>query len=308
MLELRDYQRASLDALSASWSRGEGAGLVVLPTGAGKALVIAALVKETIEREPAARVAVVTHSRELIAQNHRELTRYWPEAPGGVYSAGLNRRDAAAQVLVCGVQSVWDKLDEVGPRDLVIVDEAHLIPRASETRYGRFLSGLKALRPAMRVAGFTATPYRLDSGRLDEGPGRLFERIVYEINVGDLIHRGTLAPLVCKATITTLDVAAVPKRGGDYIPSALEAAVNKDWITRAAVDEMVDYGRGRRAWLVFCAGVAHAEAVRDAVRAEGFTCEAVTGKMGRRERDSVVVRFRAGRIRCLTCYPEDERK
>ena len=300
MLELRDYQRRSLDALADAWRAGEDGSLVVLPTGAGKSLVIAALAAETLARAPDARVAVVTHSRELIAQNHAELTRLWPEAPAGVYSAGLGRRDADAQVLVCGVQSVWDKLDAVGPRDLVVVDEAHLIPRSSETRYGRLLAGLRALRPEMRVAGFTATPYRLDSGRLDEGPGRLFTRIVYEANVGDLIHRGWLSPLVCKATLTALDVADVPKRGGDYVPALLEAAVNRDAITQAAVAELVAYGRERRAWLAFCAGVAHADAVRDAVRAQGFTCETVSGDTPKRERTRIVAAFRAGKTRCLT--------
>ncbi len=302
MLELRDYQRASLDALQAAWD-GTGAirdGLVVLPTGAGKALVIAALARETLARAPEARIAVVTHSRELIAQNHRELVGYWPAAPAGIFSAGLGRREAGAQILVCGIQSVWDKRDAIGPRDLVIVDEAHLIPRAAETRYGHFLAGMRALRPEMRVVGFTATPYRLDSGRLDEGEGRLFERIVYEANVGDLIQRGWLAPLVSKATLTVLDVSGVGRRGGDYIPSQLEAAVNQDWITRAAVEEMAGYGRTRRAWLAFCAGLAHAQAVRDAVRAEGFSCETISGETPRRMRDRTIQAFREGRIRCLT--------
>lgn len=299
-MDLRPYQRASLDALYASWRNETGDGLIVLPTGAGKAFVIAALVREVIADRPEARIAVVTHTRELIAQNHRELVAYWPDAPAGIYSAGLNRRDTATQILFCGIQSVWNRLDAIGAFDVVVVDEAHLIPRDAETRYGRFLAALRAARPDLRVVGLTATPYRLDSGRLDEGEGRLFERIVYEANVGDLIHQGYLAPLICKATATALDVSGVAKRGGDYIPSALEAAVNQDWITRAAVEEMAGFGRDRRAWLAFCAGVAHAEAVRDAVRVEGFTCEMVTGETGKRLRDRIVRDFTAGRLRCLT--------
>lgn len=304
MLTLRPYQRASLDALADAWRGAGGArlrdGLIVLPTGAGKALVIAALARETLQAEPRARIVVVTHSRELIAQNFSELTGYWPEAPAGIFSAGLGRRDAAAQVLVCGIQSVADRLDAIGPRDLVIVDEAHLIPRSAETRYGRFLAGLRALRPELRVVGFTATPYRLDSGRLDEGTGRLFQGIVYEADAGDLIGQGYLCPLLSKATLTALDVGGVGKRGGDYIPSQLEAAVNRDWITRAAVEEMVGYGRERRAWLAFCAGLSHADAVRDAIRAGGYSCEAISGETPRRDRDRIVKAFRAGQIRCLT--------
>ncbi|WP_264049939.1 DEAD/DEAH box helicase [Methylobacterium flocculans] len=299
-MELRSYQRASLDALRAAWARGDGASLIVLPTGAGKSLVIAALVRELLEESPGYRVVVVTHTRELIAQNHRELLALWPEAPAGIYSAGLGRRDAGAQVLFCGIQSIWNRTQALEPFDLVVVDEAHLIPRDAETRYGRFLAALRQARPALRVVGLTATPYRLDSGRLDEGAGRLFERIVHEANVGDLIHQGYLAPLISKATRTALDVSQVPKRGGDYIPSALEAAVNQDWITRAAVEEMVGYGHGRRAWLAFCAGVAHAEAVRDAIRAEGYPCETLSGETPKRARDRIVRAFREGRVRCLT--------
>jgi len=119
MLTLRPYQRASLDALAAAWSGAGGQrlrdGLIVLPTGAGKALVIAALARETLQADPLARIVVVTHSRELIAQNFSELTRYWPEAPAGIFSAGVGRREAAAQVLVCGIQSVADRLDAIGP-------------------------------------------------------------------------------------------------------------------------------------------------------------------------------------------------
>ncbi|WP_132255255.1 DEAD/DEAH box helicase [Methylobacterium segetis] len=300
MLQLRDYQRASLDALDAHWRGGGRDGLVVLPTGAGKAFVIAALVRETLARAPATRVAIVTHSRELIAQNHQELLAHWPEAPAGIDSAGLGRRDSGARVLFCGIQSVWSRVEAIGARDLVVVDEAHLIPRSAETRYGRFLAGLRARRPELRVVGLTATPYRLDSGRLDEGEGRIFERIVYEANVGDLIHRGYLSPLVSKATFTALDVSGVAKRGGDYVPSALDAAVNQDWITRAAVEEMVTFGERRRAWLAFCVSLAHADAVRDAVRAHGLTCETVSGETGKRERDRIVRAFREGRIRCLT--------
>ncbi|MCJ2037039.1 DEAD/DEAH box helicase [Methylobacterium sp. J-068] len=299
-MELRPYQRASLDALRSAWMRGQGAGLIVLPTGAGKSLVIAALVREILAEHPNHRVAVVTHTRELIAQNHHELLALWPEAPAGIYSAGLGRRDGGAQVLFCGVQSIWNRTQDLAPFDLVVVDEAHLIPRDAETRYGRFLAALRAACPDLRVVGLTATPYRLDSGRLDEGQGRLFDAIVYEANVGDLIYQGYLAPLISKATATALDVSHVPRRGGDYIPGALEAAVNQDWITRAAVEEMVGYGSGRRAWLAFCAGIAHATAVRDAIRAEGYSCETLSGETPKRARDRIVRDFRAGRVRCLT--------
>ncbi|KAB7788016.1 DEAD/DEAH box helicase [Methylorubrum populi] len=300
MLSLRPYQRESLDALRDHWLNGGGNGLIVLPTGAGKALVIAAMIRELLEQWPTLRIAVVTHVRELVAQNFKELLGYWPGAPAGIYSAGLGRRDTRQRILFCSIQSVWNKLDRLGDFDLVIIDEAHLIPRSADTSYGRFLSGCRDRVPDMRVVGLTATPYRLDSGRLDEGEGRIFDGIVYEANVGDLIEAGYLSTLVSKATATGFDLSGVGKRGGDYIPGQLEAAVNHDDITQAAVAEMVAFGQDRRAWLAFCAGIKHADAVRDAIRAHGLTCESVSGETPVGERDRIISAFRAGRIRCLT--------
>lgn len=298
--QLRPYQQESIDALFEYWAADKGNGLLVLPTGAGKSLVLAELCRRLLTDYPSLRIGVVTHVRELIQQNFLELIKLWPQAPAGIYSAGIGRRDTRAQILFCGIQSVWNKVDLLGAFDILLVDEAHLIPANTATTYGRFIRRLKDDTPDMRVVGLTATPFRLDSGRLDRGKDRIFEDVVYEANVADLIEQGYLSPLVSKATIQQLDVSSVPKRGGEYVAGALELAVDKDWITRAAVDEIVQLGADRRAWLAFCAGVKHSISVRDAVRAAGFTCESVTGETPKGERDRIVNAFRNGQIRCLT--------
>jgi hypothetical protein len=82
--------------------------------------------------------------------------------------------------------------------DLVLIDEAHLIPRSSNTMYRRFLDGLKRFNPLLKVIGFTATPYRLDSGLLHEGDGAIFTDIAFEVSVRDLIDQGYLSRLVSK--------------------------------------------------------------------------------------------------------------
>lgn len=300
MLELRPYQQEAIDAQFEYWGEGRGNGLIVLPTGAGKSLVLAALCKRLLSDYPTLRVGIVTHVRELIAQNYQEMLRLWPQAPAGIYSAGIGRRDARAQLLFCGIQSVWNKVAQLGPFDVLLVDEAHLIPPNTETTYGRFIAALRDLTPDMRIVGLTATPFRLSSGRLDRGKDRIFEDIVYEANVADLIEAGYLCPLVSKATVQQLDTTGVPKRGGEFVAGALEIAVDKDWITRAAVQEIARFGESRRAWLAFCAGVAHSEHVRDAIRNAGFTCESVTGDTSKAERDRIIRQFRDGQIRCLT--------
>lgn len=300
MLTLRDYQRESVDAVYAYWQKGGGNPLIVLPTGAGKSLVLATIVRELCEQWPDLRIAVVTHVKELINQDYQALMRIWPEAPAGIYSAGLNRRDTRSRVLFCGVQSVWNKVARIGHVDVLIVDEAHLIPKSADTTYGKFIAALREETPDMRVVGLTATPYRLDSGRLDRGKDRIFDSIAYEASVSDLIDEGFLSPLISKATLTKLDVTGVGKRGGDFIPGQLDKAVNKPSVTASAVEEIVRLGADRRAWIAFCVTVDHAEAIRDEIRQHGILCETVTGETPKGDRDRIISAFRAGQIRCLT--------
>ncbi len=300
MLSLRPYQEASLAALYAYWGEQGGNPLIVLPTGAGKALVIAALVRDLIQKWPDMRIGMVTHVRELVSQNHKELLGYWPGAPAGIYSAGLGRRDTRQQILFMGIQSVHHRTRELGKFDLLIVDEAHLIPRSDGTTYGRFIARLREMYDEMRVVGLTATPFRLDSGRLDMGEGALFDRVVYDANVADLIEQGYLSPIFSRATKTAISTVGVQKRGGDFVPGQLAEAVDKPDITRAIVAEAVRAGQDRRAWIAFCCSVAHAINMRDEIRSYGIACETVTGDTPTAERDRIIKAYRAGQIRCLT--------
>jgi DNA repair protein RadD len=299
-LALRPYQQAAIDGLFSYWEIEAGNPLLVIPTGGGKSLVMAEVIQRLLGGWPDMRIAVVTHVKELIAQNYTELVGIWPFAPAGIYSAGLGRRDAHAQILFAGIQTVHNKARQIGHVDIVLVDEAHLIPRNADTQYGRFLLDLAAINPDLKIVGLTATPFRLDSGRLDDGEERLFDKIAYEITIRELIELGFLSPLISKGMSTGFDLTGVQKRGGDYVPGQLQAAVDKYETTRAAVSEIVAYGESRRSWLCFCSGVDHALHVRDEIKARGFTCETVTGDTPAGERDRILRDFKAGRIRALT--------
>jgi DNA repair protein RadD len=301
MVTLRPYQREAVDAVFLEWisSRGKST-LTVLPTGAGKSLVIAALVQEALQQWPTMRFCMITHVKELIQQNHDELLRLWPEADVGIYSAGLKRRDTEHPILFCGIQSVYNKAADLGAFDVILVDEAHLMSRKQGSMYGRFFEDMKALEPELRVVGLTATPYRLDSGRLDKGDDRVFENISYEANVADLIEEGFLSALISKSTKAEISTVGVHRRGGEFIAGELEAAAMKGDLVERAAEEIVSRAGDRKAWLAFCTGVDHAFAVRDALRASAISCETVTGETPADERDDIITRFKAGRIRCLT--------
>jgi len=299
-MRLRTYQRDSVDAIFDYWRGKPGNPLVDMATGTGKSLVLATLVQELLTGWPDMRVMVATHVAELIEQNFLELVGVWPFAPAGVYSAGLKRREGDKQIIFAGIQTVHNKAAEIGAIDVLLVDEAHLIPAKAETMYGRFIKAMRAVNPDMKIVGLTATPYRMDSGRLDTGDDRLFDETVFTYGIAQGVEDGYLAPLTCKATATELDVSSVGKLGGDYKAGALQAAVDKDEITEAAVDEIVRRGADRKSWLVFCSGVEHALHVRDEIRNRGITCETITGDTPKEERRRILEDSKAGKIRALT--------
>ena len=301
MINLRPYQQEAIDAVLDYWSKGGGSPLVDMATGTGKSVVIAMLIKRLIEQYPGMRILSLVHVRELVQQNVRALFNVWPNAPLGINSAGLGRRDRRSQILFASIQSVArDDAYSLGERHLILVDESHLIPRAGNGQYLTLIGRLREAVPDLRVAGFTATPYRLDSGRLDKGDERMFDDVVYSYDIGRGVDDGFLSPLVSRATDSVIDVSNVARRGGEFVSGALEAAANVNAITQAACDEIVERGADRKSWLAFCAGVSHAEAVRDALRERGIIAETVTGETPKGERDRIINSFKEGRIRALT--------
>lgn len=306
MLELRYYQRQSLDALYDYWRNDGGNGLIVLPTGAGKALVIAKLIEELLADYPDMRILNVTHSASLVEQNFEEFIKLSPFAPAGIYSAGLNRRDANAQILFCGIQSIWNKVEQLGPIDLVIVDEAHAISRNANTQYGKFFKAVREANPDSRTCGTTATDYRMDSGRLtdeldddgavdDDGNPvkfKLFDDVVYEIGIGELIEKGFLTRLTSARTAAKIDLKGVGTRGGEYIPGQISAAAER--IIEAAVAEDMAISAGRRAGLFFSTSKDNANHVAQAIRSHGRTCAVLTSDNAHQTKE-IFEGFRSGK-------------
>ncbi len=299
MLTLRPYQKAAIGSIYGYFQNHKGNPLVVIPTAGGKSLVMAAFIEGVLKTWPDQRILIVTHVRELIAQNHAEMIGLWPEAPAGIYSAGLGKREARARVLFAGIQSIHRRAHEVGHTDLVLIDEAHLIPGNSSTMYRRFLDGLAQINPALKVIGLTATPFRLESGMLHEGSSALFTDIAYEAPVRELIDAGYLSPLVSKLPATRLDVSRVGTRAGDFIARDLAAAVDKEAITRAAVTEIIEHGAERKSWLAFCSGVEHARHVAEEFGRQGISCGTIFGDTPKEERDAIIAAFKRGDIRAL---------
>ena len=298
-MKLRPYQEESLAALW-SWFREnpQGAPLLVLPTGAGKSLVLAEMAKTVCRRGPDRRVLILAHRKELLVQNAQELQKLWPEGDIGVYSAGLGERSTRNRVVVAGIQSVYERADALGRFSLVIIDEAHLIPPDGEGRYRTLIAGLLGVNDKVRFAGLTATPYRLGSGMLTESGG-IFTAIAYEVGIKRLIDEGFLSPLVTKSSKSAVNLAGVGVKSGEYAAGEMESRFNQFSVVESAVKEIITYGVGRKSWLIFASGVEHAGNVKDALQKGDIPAEVVTGDTPPIERSSILQRFKEGRVRAL---------
>lgn len=296
--ELRAYQRAAVDALYRCWEEGHGGHpLVVAPTGSGKSIILATLCAEALEW-PGTRICVVTHRRELVEQDAGAIQRSIDE-PVGIYNAALGRKERNRAVTVATIQSIYQQAPRFDPWDIIIVDEAHLIPPRSDAQYMRFLSEARLQNPQAKIVGLTATPFRMDSGRLDEGPDALFDATAYEIHIHTLIRDGYLAEVISRGGLRKIDTRGVKIRGGEYVAKELAQAADDPDVTRAAVAEIVRYGQDRRSWLIFAAGVSHAHHVAEEIRRHGIDAAVITGTTPKEERKLTLADYKAGRVRCV---------
>jgi DNA repair protein RadD len=302
MLTPRDYQSRAIADLWQWFRDRKGDGLIhnpllEAPTGAGKSLLIAMIIKDMLEKFGGRRVLILTHQKELLSQNFEKLIAIYPESEPGIYSASLGRKQTDNKVLFCGIQSVYNKAHKLGDFSLILIDECHLIPQRGSGMYRQFIADMNKICGKVPVVGLTATPYRLDSGYLHKGKDALFTDIAVSIDINELLDAGYLSRLTTKKVGFVIDTSAVHKRGGEFITEELEAVV--DDVTEAALLDALPRIEDRKTGLVFCVTVKHAHHVSDWLNAHGVNCAVISGKTPAKERDALLNQLKHGEIKCL---------
>jgi DNA repair protein RadD len=297
---LRDYQKRAIGELY-DWFGKNPAGnpCVVLPTGAGKSHIVAALCKDAVSNWPDTRILMLTHVKELIEQNADKMREHWRNAPMGIYSASIGKRQLGEPITFAGIQSVRTKARLLGHIDLIIIDECHLVNHKDEGGYRNLINDLREINKNIRVVGLTATPFRLGHGKITEGDA-LFHDLLEPVSIEELVYKGFLSNLRSKLTEKHFDLSGVHKRGGEYIEGELAAAVNTLENNEAVVQEVIRLAGDRKAWLFFCSGVAHAQAMADTLNDHGIPADFVIGSTPKAERERIIADFKSGKLRALT--------
>jgi len=299
-LELRPYQSESIAAVYEHLRTRDDNPCVVIPTGGGKTPVIATICRDAVTHW-AGRVVILAHVKELLEQAADKLRHIAPDVPVGIYSAGLKRKDLGYAVTVAGIQSIWKKACDLGKVDLILVDEAHMVPAEDDGMYRQFIADAKVVNPLVRIIGLTATPYRMKSGSIcGDAATNILNHVCYEVGVRELIVQGFLSPLKTKAGLQKVSTDDLHIRAGEFVASEVEDLMDKAGLVEGACAEIVEHTKDRRATLIFSSGIRHGQHIVEVLKTKhGVECGFVCGDTPDGVRGAILGRFRSGDLKYL---------
>jgi superfamily II DNA or RNA helicase len=308
-ITLRPYQTECISAVWGAWPSGMQRPAVVLPTGAGKTVIFASLIRDFVQvhrmmGDPH-RVVVLVHRDELADQAIAKLRTIAPDLEIGKVKAADNEVDA--DVIVASVQTLAreNRLAALvrsqtgGPGiGLVIVDECH---HAAAPSYMKIMTSLGCFDwmdddewGGTRAVGFTATLARGD----EVGLGDVWDDVVYTKTTLWMIANGFLTDVSARTVDLELDLSAVKTSGGDYQAKSLGDALMAVDGPHAIAFAIHQHAADRR-HIVFTPDVATAYLTAAELDRIGITCDVVEGNTTREERRLIYERFRTGEYQAI---------
>ena len=295
-MKLRDYQEAAADGVFREWEEHASA-LAVLPTGLGKTVLFAEIIRRMHER--GARAMVLAHREELITQAADKIHRvtgleaqiemgeyhvqpYFGQMPPVVVSTVQTH---------CAGGDGAGRMSKFDPQDfgLVVIDEAH---HATAGTYRRCIDWYRQ-NQACKVLGVTATPDRADEAAL----GQVFESVAYEYGVLEAIQNGWLVPIEQQmVTVGSLDFSWIRTTAGDLNQGDLAEVMEDERNLQGVAVPTVEICGDRRA-IVFAATVEQAERLAEILnRYKPDKAAWLCGKTDKEDRRRMLADFKAGRL------------
>ena len=290
---LRDYQTEICSKVEDALKK-ERSVMMQMPTGTGKTIVLAVLVKRQLGFLPysdddGCRVLIVAHRIELIEQTGELLTRHGIDY--GVI-AGDRRPKTKKAVMVASVQTLSRKSDlsqELDPM-LVIIDEAH---HAVAKTYRMLWEAW----PEARFLGLTATPYRMSG----EGFTDLFDVMITSWTMRRFVAEGWLATYDYYSIRPDSEqqqvIDGMKKRGADGDYQAKEMCDKLD--VRPSIERLFEtfekYAFDKKG-IIYAIDIAHAEHIADFYRSQGIKAQAISSKTPTDERKEMIDTFRSSAI------------
>lgn len=304
MYRLRDYQQNAVDNAIKYFKKKRDPAVVVLPTGAGKSLVIAELA-----RVAKGRVLVLAHVKELVEQNYEKYVSLGESA--GIFSASLGKKDRSQKVIFGSVQSTARASDEFfDDFSLLVIDECHRVADEGATQYQEVVKKLRERNPGLCILGLTATPYRLglgwiyeysQVGELKTDQPRFFKQCVFELPLSYMIKNRYLTPPVkVDIPVTSYDFSELSEKGRMYTAAEVEEILKtQKRLTPLIIKNIVDITEryNRQGVMIFSASVRHAEEIVSYL--PPAEVRLVVGDTEMSERDQTVQDFKQKKFKYL---------
>ena len=304
MYKLRDYQQEAVNNALKYFRKKRDPAMIVLPTGAGKSLVIAELA-----RIAKGRVLVLAHVKELVEQNHEKYKSYALSA--GIFSASLGKKDSEQKVIFGSVQSVARAPDDFfHDFSLLIIDECHRVAEEGSTQYQEVIKKLLERNPQLCILGLTATPYRLGLGWIYEyshlgeiktDKKRFFKQCVYDLPLSYMIKNGFLTiPVKVDIPVTCYDFSELTEKDRMYTASEVEEILkSQKRLTPLIIKNIIDITERyhRKGVMIFSSSVKHAEEILSYLPADDSRM--VLGDTHIDDRNEIVADFKKKKFRYL---------
>jgi DNA repair protein RadD len=282
-MQLRTYQLDAINAVFEHLKTKTTHPIVSAVGAAGKSIMIAKIAEAL--NEPS---VVLADRKRLLRQNE---SKFHPDCDIGVVSAGLDRWEYNHQIVIGGIQTLYNKAHLLGERKYIIIDECDLVSNTptDDTMYWQLIRQF----PKVKIIGLTGTPFRTGEGKLTWG------EICYSVTYKDLLALNYVAPITNKIEFRP-DLKDVKKSGGDYTENSLKEKYldvnnSKDW--ESWINKLAIYGKNRKSWLVFLPTIEHAEKMAFSLAAIGILARAVTSKT--KDIEKIYSEFESGELQCL---------
>lgn len=289
---LRKYQADAVE-VGIETAKSKTRGILVLPTGSGKSLVIA-----NIAKKMEGKTLIFQPSKEILEQNLAKMLSYG-ERDIGVYSASMDSR-TFGKITFATIGSIANKDELFKNFNYILIDECHLV-NSKDGMYENFINSLD-----VPTIGLTATPFRLRSRRdldgntvseskiLTRTRPKIFKKIVHITQIKELYDLGFLAPLNYITTgYDQRDIRSNTTKSGFDEDSLREynrrAQLNERVVQRLMKSES-------RYKLVFNQFVDDSTAIQEELKRYSVDSFQVSAKTKKKDREEILERFKSGDI------------
>ena len=280
-MELRDYQEQAISNLRSSLMKGKKRPVIQAPTGAGKTVIAAALVK--MARQKNKTVLFTVPALSLIDQTVERFQQ------NGIHEVGVMQgahelTDYRMPVQVCSVQTLARR---VIPRaDLVLVDECHVMFKL----YDQWMSDPEWSH--VPFVGLTATPWAKGMG----ASGR-WDDLIIGTTTADLIRLNHLSDFKVFAPAHP-DLSGVKTVAGDYEVKGLGEVMDQRNLVADIVSTWLEKGQNRPT-VCFAVNRIHAKNIQEQFIQCGVNAAYMDAFTDLHERADIVKQFANGDVKII---------